>query len=62
MLHSTRTSFVDEPAKQISSPGPGNYRLPSDFGIYDHLKDGCSHTKDKMHKSLMLETGKITIN
>jgi hypothetical protein len=27
----------------IQAPGPGNYRLPSDFGIYDHLNGACGH-------------------
>jgi hypothetical protein len=27
----------------ILAPGPGNYRLPSDFGIYDHLNGACGH-------------------
>ena len=39
-----RGSFVDERPKRVQSkyliniaPGPGSYRLPSDFGQYDEL-------------------------
>ena len=43
---SARDSFVDEDHKRTKSknilidlaPGPGNYRLPSDFGQYDEIQ------------------------
>ncbi|KAL4511959.1 hypothetical protein ABPG72_012804 [Tetrahymena utriculariae] len=35
---SPRQSFVDQASKStIYKPGPGTYRLPSEFGNYDHL-------------------------
>jgi hypothetical protein len=34
-----------------AAPGPGNYRLPSDFGIYDHRAD-CKH--DSVHGSIQM--------
>jgi hypothetical protein len=33
------------------APGPGNYRLPSDFGMYDHRED-CKH--DSAHGSIQM--------
>ena len=42
-MTSKRNSFVDDFAHRSETPGPGSYRAPSDFGIYDHLyRCGCS--------------------
>jgi len=30
-----RDSFVDSMQRRVQTPGPGSYRLPSDFGQYD---------------------------
>ncbi|KAL4476561.1 hypothetical protein ABPG74_010294 [Tetrahymena malaccensis] len=32
-----RKSFTDIQANKSFTPGPGNYRIPSDFGNYDHI-------------------------
>ena len=37
MLLSKREGFIDEIKKRLKTPGPGAYRIPSDFGIYDQL-------------------------
>lgn len=34
--HSDRNTIL---TKNISTPGPGNYRLPSDFGYYESKKN-----------------------
>ena len=33
----TRVSFIDTAAKSSFTPGPGKYKLPTDFGHYSHL-------------------------
>lgn len=35
----TRTSFIESTAKGSFTPGPGSYKLPTDFGHYSNVID-----------------------
>lgn len=51
MLHSRRDSFIDQIKKRIQTPGPGSYRMPSDFGIYDNINEGYLHLTNRSNQS-----------
>lgn len=40
---SLRQSFIDSIRKRVVCPGPGNYKLPSDFGHYRKVSSMGKH-------------------
>ena len=52
-----RQSFIDLTSKSQYTPGPGSYRVPSDFGHYDSKKE----RRQRLTKSQLLsKSDKIT--